>query len=126
MLTITSIQQIDELVAKYLGWEKTDVGWFYSEYSDYSRLPHFSTNSYWNQKVLDYLLINEQCKVTYTLYSDSTEVNIEYLGSDKWYCETRVVHMLRAEQLTLCLAFLNYMGVEFTLDKKIYNDINNN
>lgn len=125
MINIKSIEQIDFLVATYLGWEKTDVGWYNSSYPDSERLPRFVENPWWNQKVLDYLLINEQCKVTYNLYPDKTEVQIDSLGSDKWYCETRVVHMLRAEQLALCLAFLNYMGVEFSLDKKIYNDFNN-
>ena len=32
--------------------------------------------------------------------------------------------MKNAGQLGLCLAFLNYKGIQFTLDKNIYNDYN--
>lgn len=154
MIKINSIKQIDELVAEQLGWHLVTIRsdyddyisditkwcpqeidedkieqWLHNkceeDYSYYDCVPEFTLNPYWNQDILDYLLIDEQCKVIYTLYPDRTEVTIDYFNSDRVFCETYRLYIRRAEQLALCLAFLNYKGVEFTLDKTIYNDINN-
>lgn len=123
MITINSIKQIDELVAEQLGWQKTDVGYFHSDYPDYPRLPHFVDHTYWNQQLLNYLLTEEQCEVKYNLNPDRTEVSVNYVYSpDREFYR---LEMKEQGQLALCLAFLSYKGIEFTLDKNIYNAFNN-
>jgi GTP-binding protein EngB required for normal cell division len=122
-LTIRSIKQVDELVAEQLGWQKTDVGYFHPGYSYYQRLPKFTTNDYWNSKILDYLLTKEQCKVTYNLLPDRTEVSVNYVYEA--YPFIYILHLKGQHKLGLCLAFLSYKEIEFTLDKEIYNDLNN-
>ncbi len=122
-LAINYIDQIDELVAEQLGWEKTYDGYFHPDYPDYPRLPRFTTNDYWNRQLLDYLLTEEQCKVTYNLYPDRTEVSVLCYGN---YPIIFRLEMKRQHNIALCLAFLRYKGIKFTLGKEIYNDINNN
>jgi hypothetical protein len=148
---ITSFQQLNELVAEQLGWQlvalKSDndnytrnvIKWFPQEikeneieqwlhnkceegYSYYYFVPNFASDPYWNKDLLDYLLTNEQCEVQYNLKPDRTEVSVNYVYNSGR--EFYRIEMKGAGQLGLCLAFLNYKGIKFTLDKNIYNDYN--
>ena len=148
---LQSISVPDELVAEQLGWQlvalKSDndnyirnvIKWFPQEikeneieqwlhnkceegYSYYYFVPNFASDPYWNKDLLDYLLTNEQCEVQYNLKPDRTEVSVNYVYNSGR--EFYRIEMKGAGQLGLCLAFLNYKGIKFTLDKNIYNDYN--
>lgn len=111
MIKITSLQQINELVAEQLGWQlvtiKADYDdytpdvtkWFPQEidedeveqwlhnkceegYSYYDYVPEFTVNPHWNQDIVDKLVVNSNLKVILTQSAFTCECEIIELDID--------------------------------------------
>ena len=115
-MKITTLQQIDKLVAK-------ELGYIYSQ----GNCPPFSTNVFLNQKLVNHIVSDSVLGISTWLNKESSWVAIYnfdvrwvgYCGVDKNNCKESIDSSINSLPLAICLAFLKYKGIEMELKGKL-------